>query len=417
MDDLSLKLRGVVGILVILTVLFLLSKSRKNVRPRIIFWGLTLQFIFALIVLRTDFGAAFFHGANKVIIGLLEFSQHGSNFVFGALSPKPGEESDLGYIFFFQTLTTIIFFAALMGVLYHIGVMQMIVRAVAWLMRITLKTSGAETLSASANIFVGQTEAPLLVKPFVGKMTNSEIMAVMTGGFATVAGGVMAAYVAECKDVFPDIAGHLMAASVMAAPAGLMISKILIPEIDQPATSGSVPIHVDTGAANVIDAAAGGASDGMKLVLNVAAMLLAFVALVMVIDFGLGYVGSFFGYDGLSLTGILQYVLSPLAYMMGIQGDDVMKVSHLLGEKLVLTEFVAYRDLGTMREELSERSFMMASYALCGFANLASIAIQIGGIGSIAPERRADLARIGPRAMLAGFLTTCLTATVAGIII
>ncbi len=417
MDDLALKLRGALGILAILGLAFLLSSARRKVRPRIILFGIGLQIAFALIVLRTDLGRRFFDGANAVIIGLLDFSKQGAWFVFGALSPRPGETCPVGYLFFFQTLTTIIFFASLMAVLYHLGIMQFVVRGVAWVMLRTMRTSGAETLSASANIFVGQTEAPLLVKPFIAGMTRSEIMAVMTGGFATVAGGVMAAYVGMCHDAFPDIAGHLMAASVMAAPAGLMIAKIMVPEVEASATAGALKIRVEKTSVNVIDAAASGAADGMKLVLNVAAMLIAFVAILALLDFILGWAGGLCGCPELSIKFILQYLFAPLAYAMGVAQGDVLAVSRLLGEKLVATEFVAYGSLGGMAGELSERSFMMASYALCGFANFASIAIQIGGIGAMAPERRPHLAQLGLKAMFAGFLTTCLTAAVAGIVI
>ena len=417
MDDFALKARGAIGILVILALAWLLSTNRSKVKLRIIGYGLGLQLVFALIVLKTTFGRWLFEQANGVVNGLLDFSRAGSSFVFGPLSIPPGEEGSLGFMFFFQPLVTIIFFASIMAVLYHLGIMQRVVRCVAWVMVRTLRTSGAETLSASANIFVGQTEAPLLVKPFIAKMTRSEIMAIMTGGFATVAGGVMATYVALVSGAFPDIAGHLMAASVMAAPAGLMMAKILVPETETPETANSLTVKVEKTAANTVDAAASGASDGMKLVLNVAAMLFAFVAIVATINFMLGWVGGWFGYEQLSLQQILQYVFAPLAYAMGIEGGDVTTVSRLLGEKLVLTEFVAYQNLGELGDQLSPRSLTIASYALCGFANFASIAIQIGGISAMAPERRSVLAELGVKAMFAGFLTTCLTATVAGIIV
>ncbi len=416
MDDLALKMRGAIGIVLMLGLAFLFSSHKRLVRPRVIGFGLGLQLAFAWIVLKTEFGEAFFAKANTIIIGLLDFSQYGAHFVFGPLAPEPGTPNTVGFIFFTQTLTTIIFFASLMAILYHLGIMQLVVRAVAWVMRRTMKTSGAETLSASANIFVGQTEAPLLVRPFIDRMTRSEIMAIMTGGFATVAGGVMAAYVGMVKDVFPDIAGHLMAASVMAAPAGLMIAKILVPESEASETAGGASIRVEKTSSNVIDAAAGGAADGMKLVLNVAAMLLAFVALVKLGNYILGWGGEILGYEGVTIEGILSYVFAPLPFLMGVESGDVFQVSRLLGEKIVLTEFIAFDHLGQMGEQLSPRSFMMASYALCGFANFASIAIQIGGISAMAPGRRSDLARLGLKAMLAGFLTTCVTAAVAGIV-
>ncbi len=417
MDDFALKARGAIGIVVILALAWLLSSNRGKVRPRIVLYGLGLQFAFALIVLKTDLGRAFFDRANAAIQKLLDFSREGAAFVFGPLAIPAGEEGSLGFMFFFQPLVTIIFFASLMAVLYHLGIMQFVVRGVAWVMVRTLRTSGAETLSASANIFVGQTEAPLVVKPFIAKMTRSEIMAIMTGGFATVAGGVMATYVSIVRDVFPNIAGHLMAASVMAAPAGLMMAKILVPETERPETAGGVTVEVEKTAANTVDAAAAGAADGMKLVLNVAAMLFAFVAMVALINFGLGKVGGWVGHEQLSLQWLLQYAFAPLTYAMGVESGDVLAISKLLGEKLVLTEFVAYMNLGEQGGELSERSVTIASYALCGFANFASIAIQIGGISAMAPERRSVLAELGVKAMFAGFLTTCLTATVAGLLV
>lgn len=414
MDDFNLKVQGAIGIFAMLALCYVFSTSRKSIKPRIVFYGLGLQFLFAYLILKTSPGRAFFDKANTVIMKLLSFSEEGAKFVFGSLGTADGP---LGFNFAFQVLTTIIFFASLMGVLYHYGVMQRIVRAVAWVMQRTLGTSGAETLSASANIFVGQTEAPLLVRPFIKGMTKSEIMTVMTGGFATVAGGVMASYVGMLKDVFPDIAGHLLAASVMAAPGGIMISKILFPETEKPETSGSLEINVERTTRNGVDAAAGGASDGMQLALNVGAMLFAFVALIKLMDALLGWGGSFIGFENASLQSLLMYVFSPIAYAMGVPRAEVFEVSKLLGTKMVATEFMAFLSLGSGDVQLSPRTMTMCSYALCGFANLASIAIQIGGISAIAPERRSDLAQIGLKAMFAGFLTTCLTATIAGLMV
>ena len=426
MSDLGLKLQGALGILCMIALAWALSTDRRKVRWPLVLWGLFLQFLFAVIVLKTDAGRAFFDGANSVILSLLALSERGATFVFGGLGTAAGVA---GYIFAFQTLSTIIFFASLMAVLYHFGVMQLIVRGVSWVMQRTLGTSGAETLSASANIFVGQTEAPLLVRPFIEKMTRSEIMTVMTGGFATVAGGVMAAYVSFLYDANPAIAGHLMAASVMAAPGGILISKLMLPETGTPQTAGtSVAGEVEVESRNVVDAAAKGAGDGLHLALNVGAMLIAFVALVALANEMLGWFGDLlWGWFGapmmptsgswLSLELIFQLVFSPISYVMGIERGDVLPVAQLLGTKITQTEFLAFQKLGTMGDDISPRSFTMASYALCGFANFASIAIQIGGIGAIAPSRRSDLAEIGLRAMFAGFLTTCLTATVAGLVI
>lgn len=411
------KVQGVIGIVVFLVACFLLSEKRSAVKLRIVAFGLTLQFVFALIVLKTELGKNFFSGANDAIMKLLAFSNKGIEFVFGPLGIPPENTGSIGFVFAVRALCPIIFFAALMSVLYHLGIMQLIVRVIAWVVQRSLKTSGAETLSAAANIFVGQTEAPLLVKPFIEKMTRSEIMAVMTGGFATVAGGVMASYVAMLSNTYPGIAGHLLAGSTMAAPAGLMIAKLLVPETETAATANSLDVNVEKNSRNVIDAAATGASDGMMLVLNVAAMLVAFISLIALVDAGLGWVGDYFGRSDLSLIVIFKTLFSPLAWLMGISSQDTAAVGGLLGTKLVATEFVAFDTLAKVGSTISERSGTLTAYALCGFANFASIAIQIGGIGAMAPSRRGDLASIGVKAMFAGFLTTCLTATVAGLVL
>jgi CNT family concentrative nucleoside transporter len=328
---------------------------------------------------------------------------------------------DLGIIFAFHILPTIIFFAALMSVLYHYGIMQRIVQFMAWIMARTMGTSGAESLSAAANIFVGQTEAPLVIKPYVKDMTVSELMAVMVGGFATIAGGVMAAYVRFGMD-----AGHLMAASVMSAPAALLIAKIIYPEREEPKTRGSVKLNIETQTSNVIDAAASGAADGLRLAVNVGAMLMAFISLIALLNYFLGHIDELinfitfgatsFNWD-LSLKMIFGYLFSPFAFFMGVSSQDILTVGHLLGTKISINEMIAYVDLGTLKSTLTPRSFTIATYALCGFANFSSIAIQIGGIGSIAPSRRSDLARIGLRAMLGGALASWLTAAIAGLLL
>jgi CNT family concentrative nucleoside transporter len=418
--EVGLKVQGGIGVLAILGLCFLLSTNRGSIRPRIVVLGLAMQFLFAFVVLRTELGRRFFEAANAAVLRLLEFSQAGMDFVFGPLAVPPGSPASLGFLFAVHALVPIIFFASLMAVLYHLGIMQFVVKCVAFLVQRSLKTSGAETLSAAANIFVGQTEAPLLVKPFIAKMTRSEMMAVMTGGFATVAGGVMAAYVGMVRGEVPDIAGHLLTASVMAAPAGLMIAKILVPETERSETADSLDVKVERTSRNVIDAAASGASEGMMLVLNVAAMLVAFISLIALLDFLLGLAGGLAGYPELSLGRCFQYAFAPLAWLMGIESGDRLDVAGLLGTKLVATEFTAFLELGRMNAEsdvMSERSIRLVSYALCGFANFASIAIQIGGIGALAPSRRSELAALGLKAMFAGFLTTCLTATVAGILL
>ncbi len=419
------RLIDVTGIVAILGLAWLLSNNRRRVDFRIVAWGIGLQLIFAVIILKTPPGQAVFFFARTFINRLLGFTDAGASFLFGNLyrgdpgvigtlggpgpfqiyNPGTKQFVDIGMIFAFHVLPTIIFFASLMAVLYHWGIMQKIVQGFAWVMAKTMGTSGAESLSAASNIFVGQTEAPLVVRPYVATMTMSELMTVMVGGFATIAGGVMAAYVRFGID-----AGHLMAASVMSAPAAVVIAKIMYPETGEPETAGMVRAHIERKTANVIDAAASGAADGLKLAANVGAMLLAFIALIAMIDYGLGFLHT-------SLRQVLGYVFSPLAFLMGVETKDVMKVGYLLGTKISVNEFVAYVELAGMKAQLSPRSFVIATYALCGFANFSSIAIQIGGIGGIAPNRRQDLSRLGLRAMFGGALASWLTATIAGILI
>jgi CNT family concentrative nucleoside transporter len=401
--------------------------------------GVVLQVFFAILVLKTGVGQALFTGANEVFIRLLGFTRDGAFFIFGNLvdtnvpvglpigSPPEGATlepaemwANTGASFAFLTLPTIIFFSSLMSVLYYLGVMQRIVRGIAWVMQRTMGTSGAETMSVAGNIFVGQTESPLLIRPFVDKMTYSELNTVMVGGFATIAGGVMAAYVGMLSPYFPDIAGHLLTASVMNAPAALLISKILVPESDIPVTKGSVKLEVERKDANVIEAAAGGAGQGLQLALNVGAMLLAFIALIQLINYGVGSLGGLVGFTNLSLEVILGWILSPLAWLMGVPWGDAGTVGSLIGVKAVVNEFVAYLQLaGTLEgaTALSPRGTIIATYALLGFANFSSIAIQIGGIGGIAPKRRGDLSRLGLRAMVGGNLAAFMSASLAGMLV
>lgn len=444
------RFQSLIGMLVLLTIAWLLSVNRRVVQWRVVGWGMALQFIFALIILKTPFGEAFFHGINNAVVALLGFTIEGARFLFGELvwnnvpvgagdvgsnapiAPGAGQVARTGAFFAFNVLPTIIFFSSLMTVLYYIGIMQHVVKVMAWVMMRTMKTSGAETLSAAGNIFLGQTEAPLLIKPFVARMTNSELFAVMTGGFANVAGGVMAAYVGMLLHVFPDIAGHLMAASVMSAPASLVFAKIMFPETEEPLTRGTLKVDIENPDANIIDAAARGAGEGLQLALNVAAMLLAFIALVALLNSMLAWAGNAINVtallqgqgllgqgESLSLQAIMGWLLAPLAWLMGVPWKDAPDVGMLLGIKTVLNEFVAYLQLAATitSENLSPRSVVIATYALCGFANFSSIAIQIGGIGGLAPERRGDLARIGLRAMIAGTLSSFTTATIAGALI
>jgi CNT family concentrative nucleoside transporter len=424
---------GLLGIAVILGLAWLLSYERRRVPWRLVGAGLMLQASFGWLVLKTTPGRWFFESVGGVVNGLLGFTLQGARFIFGNLvqtnipvgTPTPGGGLDgaagfvagVGAVFAFAVLPTIIFFSSLMSVLYHLGVMQLVVKGLAWVMQRTLHTSGAETLSASGNIFLGQTEAPLLIKPFINTLTASELFTVMVGGFATVAGGVLAAYVLMLQDLFPNIAGHLLAASVMNAPAGLMLSKLICPETGVPVSRDSLHVSVEKPDANVIEAAASGAAVGVQLALNVGAMLMAFIALIALVNFGVGWVGGLFGAEGLTLQSIFGTVLRPLAWTMGVPWADTQYVGGLMGLKTVLNEFYAYAQLGrdlNAGVAISPRSAVIAAYALLGFANFSSIGIQIGGIGGLAPGRRSDLARFGLRAMLAGNLAAFLSATLAG---
>jgi concentrative nucleoside transporter, CNT family len=423
------RLISLIGLLTFIGIAWGLSVDRGAVRWSIMAWGVGLQAVFAMLILWTLPGRWLFERLNEMFVALLGYTEQGSRFIFGNLVQhrvpvviENGVEAwaETGAYFAFTVLPTIIFFSSLMTLLYYLGVMQILVKAFAWVMLRTMKTSGAETLSAAGNIFVGQTEAPLLVKPFVKDMTDSELHAVMTGGFATVAGGVMAAFVGMLVAFFPDIAGHLIAASVMSAPAALAISKVMYPETATPVTAGQMRIALEKQDANAIDAAARGAGEGMHLALNVAAMLLAFIALIALGNGILGWVGSWVGWEALSLQLLFGWIFAPLAFLMGIPWADSVQVGALLGEKMVLNEFVAFLHLAAMLQggaDLSPRAVVIATYALAGFANFSSIAIQIGGIGGIAPERRSDLSRVGLRAMIGGTLAAFMTAAMVGILL
>jgi CNT family concentrative nucleoside transporter len=435
---------SLLGLGVMVGLAWLMSTERRAVRWRPVAWGIGLQLAFGALVLSPALQDVFFVGVDGAVRRLLSFSEAGADFVFQTVEPHrvevlgpdgPSTMTFAGHIspplktFAFWILPTIIFFSSLMSILYHLGLMQRIVEAIAWLMQKTMRTSGAESLAAAANIFVGQTEAPLVVRPYIAGMTASELNAVMTGGFATVAGGVMAAYVGFLSDI-PGIAGHLVTASILSAPAALAIAKIMVPETDKPSTTGHIKLSREKQYANVMEAAAQGATDGMKLALNVAAMLIAFVGIIAMIDWFLGLVPLSFCVDGsiwgarpegceaLNLSRILGWIFAPISLAMGVPWGEATVVGRLLGEKLVLTEFIAYIDLGEIMANpataLSHRSAIIASYALCGFANFASIGIQLGGIGGIAPERMGDLAAVALRAMIGGSLAAFMTATVAG---
>jgi CNT family concentrative nucleoside transporter len=397
---------SLVGLGVFTGLAYLLSIDRRAIRWRPVLWGIAIQLIFALLILRTPIGFAVFSFLGSLVGRFLDFSDAGAAFVFG--------ENFKDFFFAFKVLPTIIFFSSFITVLYHYGVLQRVVEWVAAVMIRTMKTSGAESLSAASNIFVGQTEAPLLIKPYVSTMTQSELHAVMTGGFATIAGGVMAAYIS-----FGIPAEHLIAASVMSAPAALAISKLLYPETEPSLTAGEVTIKVERTSANVIDAAASGALDGLRLALNVGAIIIAFLALLAMVNALLGWVGGLVGFPTLSLELILSFLLAPIAWLMGIPWADCGQVGTLLGKRTILNEFIAYVDLQTLIQEnrISERAVIIATYALCGFANIGSIGIQIGGIGGIAPNRQPDLAQLGLRAMIGGTLACFMTASIAGMLL
>ena len=440
MDLVSLG-RGLLGMVVLLAFAFAFSNNKRRVDWRLVGVGIAIQIVLAVFLLRGDDMArafaplgwprAFFDGVSYFFgVKMLEAVTAGASFMFGPLALSPGETGSLGGFFAFQVLPTIVFFAALTSVLYHLGILQLLVKGLAWGVSRALGTSGAESLSVVADIFVGQTEAPLVIRPYLKGMTQSELLGVMAGGMATIAGGVLIAYIQILGGAFAEAQGmaldparvlfarQLLAASVMAAPAAILFSKILIPETEVPETMGSVRVPVEKTAENVIGAAASGASDGLKLALNVGAMLVAFVALIALVNIGLDAVAGLFGYTT-SLEMIFGVVFAPVAWIIGVPWADATQIGSLLGTKLVLNEFVAYLSFGEMvqADALSAKSITIATFALCGFANFSSIAIQIGGTGSLAPERVPDLVRLGIRALFAGTLANLLTATIAGVVI
>ncbi|MEL0269961.1 MAG: nucleoside transporter C-terminal domain-containing protein [bacterium] len=401
---------GILGIIVLLGIAFLLSNNKTLINKNIIFWGLGLQISFAIIILKTSFGKALFFYFNILIVKLISFADAGSDFLFTSFIPEVGYDQAL-INFAFRALPVIIFFSSLIAATYHLGIIQIIIKNIAKVMEKTMKTSGAETLSISANIFVGQTEAPILIRPYISKMTNSELMTVMVGGFSTVAGSVMALYVTWLNNI-PEIAGHLLAASVMSAPAALMVAKIIYPETKSYQIINSNSIKLKSQDNNLVDAIGRGATDGLKLAANVAAMLIAFISLVAMINFILSLLGT-------SMQEMLGLLFKPLAWTMGIPWADAKIVGTLMGEKIVLTELIAFRDLSdyVSNNTISERSVIIASYALCGFANFGSIGIQLGGIGSMAPKRKNDLSKLVFKAMLGGAIASWLTASIVGILI
>jgi len=425
---------GLFGLAVLVGIAFVFSNNKRAVDWKLVATGVALQIVFASLVLKLPIGRELFDGIAKGFVKLLDFVRVGSEFIFGGFM----DVSKFGFVFAVQVLPTIIFFASLTGVLYHLGVMQQIVKGMAWVITKVMNVSGAETTSVCASVFIGQTEAPLTIKPYIERMTQSELMTVMIGGMAHIAGSVMAAYVGllgggdEGQRVF--FATHLLTASIMAAPATLMLAKILVPETEEPLTRGTVKLEVEKTTANVIDAAATGAADGLRLALNVGAMLLAFIALVALANAPIQWLGTHvWGGDAaatingwlsahaghpveLSLQTVFGWVLAPLAWLIGVPWQDAPLVGSFIGEKVVINEFVAYVDMSKHLDQMTRQSQLIATYALCGFANFSSIAIQIGGIGGLAPNRRADLARLGLRAVLGGSIATFMTATIAGVL-
>ncbi len=406
------RFTGLLGIAVIMACAYAFSTARQAIKPRVIFWGLGLQFAFAFIVLKTRAGELF-QGASVAVNHLLSYAAEGSKFVFGE---KLGARSnEFGVVFAFQVLPIVIFIASLFAILYYFGVMQFFVRIMAFVMLRVMGTSGAESTNVAASIFMGQTEAPLTIRPFLAGMTQSELFTVMTSGMAHVSGAVMAAYVM--------IAGveirHLLTAVIMTAPATIMLAKMFMPETGSPETAGTVKIEVEKPGVNVIDAAARGAGDGVQLAINIAGMLIAFLGLIAMVNGVLGWVHTLplMGWLPPSLQGILGVLFSPIAWLLGVKYNDCATIGNLLGTRLILNEFVAFVDLGKVKASLDPRSFTIATYALCGFANLSSIAIQIGGIGALAPSRKSDLARLGLKAVAAGTMANFMSACIAGMLL
>ncbi|HEY5040764.1 MAG TPA: nucleoside transporter C-terminal domain-containing protein [Verrucomicrobiae bacterium] len=417
------KLVSLLGLVVLIATAWSISEKRRLFPWRTVLWGISLQFIFALLILDTRAGHKVFDLTGRAISRLIQFSNEGCKFVFGPLADSDALAKSFGaqnnLIFAVLVVGTIIIVASLSSLLYHWGVLQKVVQAIAWVMRKAMRTSGSETLAAAANIFMGQTEAPLLIKPYVLRMTRSELLCMMTGGMATIAGGVAAVYAKLGMDAgHSDMPGHLLTASVLSAPAALLVAKIMLPETEQSETAGSAPANVPRMTANSIDALCRGAGDGMMLAINVIAMLIAFIAVVALANYLIAFV---LGGVGIHTDKPLQIVFgwlnAPFAWLMGVPAHDCLAVGQILGERIVLNEFIGYIDLTNSATHLDERSFTLATYALCGFANFSSIEIQVGGIGSLAPERRGDMARLGFRAMIGGVLASYLTATVAGILL
>ena len=438
MDFISI-IRGVVGLLIVTAIAFLFSTNKKKINWRLVATGIVLQFVFIFVVLKTSFGQTMFMYIRRFFVWFFSFASEGAQFVFGSLAKGPGTEGSFGMIFAFQILPTIIFFASVMSVLYYLGIMQRVVQGIAWVMLRLMNTSGAEALDVAANTFMGQTEAPLVIRPYIAAMTNSELFTIMVSGFAHISGGVLAAYMqmlglayakahgVQVADSQVFFAGHLLAASIIAGPATMVVAKILIPETGDPLTRGSVKLKVEKTHEDVIDAAASGAGDGVRLAINVAGMLIAFIAIIALLNALLGFVGDWTGLNTvcqnnfqkpLSLELLLGLVFQFIAYAIGTPWNDALNVGSLMGIKLALNEFVAYLRMADLvaAGKLSEKAIIIATYSLCGFANFSSVAIQIGGMGPLAENRRGDIARLGLKAVIGGTIATWMTASIAGML-
>jgi len=405
----AMRLTGLIGIVMVLGIGVLFSRDRKAIDWRVIGTGLALQFVFAIFVLRVPAGQTLFRHLGDFVTAVLGFSYVGSGFVFGQVGQR---NSPLGVIFAFQILPAIIFVSALFAIMYYLGIMQLVVKAMAIVMNKLMKASGAESTNVAASIFMGQTEAPLTIRPFLPTLTRSELMTVMTAGMAHVSGSIMAAYIA-----FGVEARHLLTAVIMTAPGTIMMAKLIEPETEEPRTRGNVQIDIPKTDVNIVDAASRGTGEGLHLMLNVIAMLVSFISLVALFNGALGWVHSHVALVPQNLQTILGWIGRPIAWAIGVPWQDTTAIGGLIGERAVLNEFIAFADLGRMRAQLDPRSFTIASFALAGFANISSVGIQIGGIGALAPERKADLARLGFRAMLAGTLANLMSATIAGLLL
>jgi CNT family concentrative nucleoside transporter len=405
----AMRLTGLIGIAMVLGIGILFSRDRKAIDWRVIGTGLLLQFIFAIFVLRVPAGQALFRHLGDFVTAVLGFSYAGSSFVFGPIGAR---NSSIGIVFAFQILPAIIFVSALFAIMYYLGIMQLVVKAMAIVMNKLMKASGAESTNVAASIFMGQTEAPLTIRPFLATLTRSELMTVMTAGMAHVSGSIMAAYIA-----FGVEARHLLTAVIMTAPGTIMMAKLMEPETEEPRTRGNVQIEIPKTDVNIVDAASRGTGEGLHLMLNVIAMLISFISLVALLNGALGWLHGHVALVPQNLQTVLGWIGRPIAWAIGVPWQDTQAIGGLIGERAVLNEFIAFADLGRMRAQLDPRSFTIASFALAGFANISSVGIQIGGIGALAPERKADLARLGFRAMLAGTLANLMSATIAGLLL